>query len=213
MKTTPEEAKKLILAESSPDGLTVSGNLDLSGCSSLTALPHGLTVSGSFDLSGCAALTALPRGLIVSGYLDLSGCTSLTALPHGLTVSGELDLSGCTSLAALPDGLTVSGELVNFEEIPLLPKLDSAILAAIEAEPSSFDMSTWHSACGTTHCRAGHAVLAAGKVGSQLEEKFSTAFAAALLYLRAGKEVPDFHGTNEAALASIKAGAVKENEA
>ena len=47
-------------------------------------LPDGLTVGGSLNLTGCTGLTALPEGLTVGEWLDLTGCTGLTALPDGL---------------------------------------------------------------------------------------------------------------------------------
>lgn len=42
-----------------PDGLSVGGWLDLSGCTGLTALPDGLSVA-SLDLSGCTGIAAIP---------------------------------------------------------------------------------------------------------------------------------------------------------
>jgi len=60
----------------------------------LDIAPEGLSVSGSLDLSGCTGLTSLPEGLSVNGYLDLNECTGLTSLPEGLSVSGSLYLSG-----------------------------------------------------------------------------------------------------------------------
>ena len=60
MKTIyPTEARAAILrGESFPSGLVVKGNMNLSGCTSLTALPDGLAVGGDLYLSGCTALTA-----------------------------------------------------------------------------------------------------------------------------------------------------------
>jgi hypothetical protein len=95
---SPHDARAAILAGTASDGFTVSGSLDLSDCTGLTALPDGFTVSGSLDLSDCTGLTALPDGLTVDGSLDLSRCTGLTALPDGLTVCGSLYLYGCTGL-------------------------------------------------------------------------------------------------------------------
>ena len=91
----------------------VGGDLDLCGCTGLTALPEGLKVGGYLDLRSCTGLTALPKGLKVGGYLDLRGCTGLTALPKDLKVGGVLDLCGCTGLTALPEGLKVGGEIVR----------------------------------------------------------------------------------------------------
>ena len=55
----------------------------------INALPEGLTVGGSLNLSGCTSLTSLPESLAVGGWLDLSGCTSLTSLPESLAVGGN----------------------------------------------------------------------------------------------------------------------------
>lgn len=37
---TPDDARAAILARTAPEGLTVGGSLDLSGCTGLTALPE-----------------------------------------------------------------------------------------------------------------------------------------------------------------------------
>ena len=94
-----------------PDNLTVGGYLDLSGCTSLTAIPDNLAVGESLYLIDCTSLTAIPDNLTVGGSLYLIDCTSLTAIPDNLTVGGSLDLSGCTSLTAISDNLTVGGSL------------------------------------------------------------------------------------------------------
>ena len=98
-----------------PEGLNVSGNLNLMGCKSLTTLPEGLTVGGDLGLSGCRSLTTLPEGLSVGSDLSLANCASLTNLPEGLTVRGILHLGYCKSLKALPEGLTVGGDLILIE--------------------------------------------------------------------------------------------------
>lgn len=108
---SPRDARRMILDGTAPDNMVVDGTLNLTGCTSLTALPEGLSVGGSLDLTGCTALTALPDGLSVGGSLDLFGCTSLTALPESLSVGGSLYLTGCKSLAALPEGLSVGRSL------------------------------------------------------------------------------------------------------
>ena len=100
-----------IISELTEGTMSVSGNLDLSGCTGITALPEGLSVSGGLYLNGCTGITALPEGFSVSGNLDLSGCTGITALPKGLSVGGFLDLGGCTGITALPKGLSVSGRI------------------------------------------------------------------------------------------------------
>ena len=126
--TTPMEPKAacdLILSGQAPNALTVNGNLDFSGNTSLTALPAGLRVR-RLTLDGCTELRDLPRGLrcfelelqgtritalpadiCVEYRLDLTGCQLLEELPAGLKV-GSLVLRDCTALKALPDGLAVS---------------------------------------------------------------------------------------------------------
>ena len=90
-----------------PKGLSVSGNLDLSG-TEITELPNGLSVSGNLNLSD-TEITKLPERFTVGGSLDLSG-TKITKLPVELTVVGCLDLSN-TLVTKLPGKLTVGGEL------------------------------------------------------------------------------------------------------
>ena len=94
-----------------PEHLSVGGFLDLRGCTDLTALPEHLSVRGGLYLRGCTGLTALPEHLSVGKALYLSDCTGLTALPEPLSVGGGLSLSGCTGLTALPEHLSVGGGL------------------------------------------------------------------------------------------------------
>ena len=110
----------------------MTGDLDLEGCTGLTALPENLSVTGNLDpctgrpcpRRDCTGLTALPENLSVGGDLRLSDCTGLTALPkisardctgltalpENLSVGGDLRLSGCTGLTALPNWITTLGE-------------------------------------------------------------------------------------------------------
>jgi hypothetical protein len=74
---TPAQARELILAGTAPKNMSVSGGLNLAGCTGLAALPEGLSVGGGLDLAGCTGLAALPEGLSVGGGLDLTGCTGL----------------------------------------------------------------------------------------------------------------------------------------
>ena len=85
--------------------ITVNGNLDLYGCSWLTALPDNLIVNGYVWLTNCSGLTALPNGLAVKRWLGLSGCTGLTTLPNDMKVGICLYLRGCTYRSA-QEGIT-----------------------------------------------------------------------------------------------------------
>lgn len=70
-----------------------------------------ITIKGDLDLRGCTSLKSLPADLKVGRHLRLQGCTSLTSLPEGLTVDRHLELEGCTSLTSLPAGLNVGGKI------------------------------------------------------------------------------------------------------
>jgi hypothetical protein len=48
----------------------------------------GLRVESNLDLSGCTGLTALPDGLTVGGYLYLNGCTGLMHITSHPGVKG-----------------------------------------------------------------------------------------------------------------------------
>lgn len=98
------EARRLILSGEAPAHLTVTGELDFSQETRLTALPEELEVE-RLVLDDCSALRSLPPGLRCS-WLSAQE-TPLTALPDDLQVTSRLDLSGCDLLATLPAGLTV----------------------------------------------------------------------------------------------------------
>ena len=92
--------------ESLPEGLKVSGRLNLMG-SDMKLLPKGLEVGGYLDLS-YSLISSLPEGLKVGGSLSLFDCAYMTSLPEGLKVGGNLDL-GATNITSLPRGLKVEG--------------------------------------------------------------------------------------------------------
>jgi hypothetical protein len=138
---TAKKAKELILLRKAPQGMRVSGALDLKGLPITgSGLPEGLEAE-VLDLSGCAALSELPRGLKVT-RLSLNGCTALRSLPPGLRcyelemrgtgvshlpedlqVQYRLDLQGSRLLRALPPGLKV-GVLIlrDCVELAALPE-------------------------------------------------------------------------------------------
>ena len=104
--------------------------------------------------------------------------------------------------------------------IPVVPDIDRAILDAFD-RGGVLNMGCWHGhddavtdeqyeadRCGTVHCRAGWAVYLAGKAGFDLEDRLdSVALAGALIYAasRPGVPVPDFHASDEEAMADIRA--------
>ena len=97
------------------------------------------------------------------------------------------------------------------EAVPVIPDIDAAILAAIEAPGCRLDMSDWHG-CGTTHCRAGWAIHLAGKSGKELQDKYGPFLAGSLIYRasRPNKPAPWFHAPTDKALADIRKCAAAE---
>src|SRR5689334_22599274 len=88
------EARELILAGESPEGLQVRGRLDLTNTGAID-LPRGLRCY-HLVLRG-SGIRVLPEGLEVEYKLDLQDCRSLEELPKGLKV-GSLLLRGCAAL-------------------------------------------------------------------------------------------------------------------
>jgi hypothetical protein len=95
--------------------------------------------------------------------------------------------------------------LAGANEIPIVDRLDSKILAAIDAG-GALEMGSWHT-CKTMHCRAGWAITLAGEAGKKLEDAYGPAVAGALIYAKAYPKmpVPNFYTSNAAALADIRA--------
>ena len=75
-----------------------SGNLDLSGLTSVKDLVLPETVGGYLDLSGLTSAKDLVLPKTVDGYLDLRGLTSAKDLVLPETVGGYLDLSGLNDI-------------------------------------------------------------------------------------------------------------------
>ena len=71
------------------EDLDIEGDLDLTS-SNIESLPEGLEVSGDLNLTFCEKISSLPEGLIVRGNLILEDCYGLHSLPEGLKVGGTL---------------------------------------------------------------------------------------------------------------------------
>lgn len=129
-------------------------------------------------------------------------------------------------VADIPDpGLDLARDLAIARDLATLlgdrvapiQDLDAQILTDLESKKYSLDMGTWHGKkeCGTTHCRAGSAVVK-HPMGPELERVFGPALAGAVIYLAARRgtskenEVPDFYASNNAALADIRACAAEQ---
>jgi hypothetical protein len=181
------------------------------------------------DLSGANLRGANLSGADLSGA-DLSGANLRGAYLSGADLRGA-DLSGANLRGAdLRDaylrGADLSGANLReiLETVPLIPNIDAAILAAIEANKAKgtngLDMGSWHGKegvdetnwCGTTHCRAGYAVCLAGKEGFDLEKQYGTPMTATLLYMKSTPDaaLPSFYCTDDEAMADIRARAAAQ---
>jgi hypothetical protein len=163
---------------------------------------------------GLAVRWARKSGAVLSGA-DLSGADLSDANLRRAVLSDAV-LSGADLRRAVLSGADL--------EIPIIPHIDAAILASIEANKATgkngLEMGRWHGGgcdetnwCNTTHCRAGYAICLAGKDGFALEAKVGSAAAGALIYAksRPNKPVPDFYCDNERAMADIVACAAEDS--
>ena len=156
------------------------------------------------DLRGAVLRGADLRGAYLRGA-DLRDAVLCGAYLRGAYLRGAVlcgaDLRGAV-LTLLSDA--------DLRGAPVIPALDSKILAAIE-DGGKLDMSTWHQ-CKTTHCRAGWAITLAGGAGRELEIKYGSAGAGALIYAASypNERIPNFYASDEDALADIKARAATD---
>ena len=155
-------------------------------------------VKAGISLAGADLTDAYLRGA------DLAGADLYGADLRGAYLAGA-DLANAYLRGADLRGADLSGADLGRVDVPLIPDIDAQILARIEAG-GKLEMGDWHT-CDTTHCRAGWAVVVAGEKGAALESRVGTNAAAALLYVKAGRKIPDFYTSNDAAMASIRDGA------
>jgi uncharacterized protein YjbI with pentapeptide repeats len=196
-------------------GADLSG-ADLSGAVLSDAVLRGAVLSGA-DLSGAVLRDAVLRDADLSGA-DLSGAVLRDAVLSGADLSGadlsgadlsDADLSGAVlSGAVLRDAVLRGADLRGADWIPKIPNIHQAIYKAA-SKPEALDMSSWHRGgyCGTTHCRAGWAVVLAGPGGRVLEGVYGTGAAAALIYQASDpklEKIPNWIDTNEGAMADMK---------
>ena len=174
------------------------------------------------DLSGAYLPHASLRGAVLR-RVDFTGANLSAADLSGADLR-DADLSGAylrdTQLrgadlryanltATNLSGVDLSGaDLRGAKGLPttaIVPDIDAAILAAIEADGCALQMSEWHT-CETAHCRAGWAIHLAGKAGAALEARFGANVAGALIYAasRPDMPVPDWFVDDAEALADLR---------
>ncbi|HYH67426.1 MAG TPA: hypothetical protein VD866_22195, partial [Urbifossiella sp.] len=113
--------------------------------------------------------------------------------------------------ASVGPGASVGESASKPPDVPTVPHIDAAILAAVERDGCRLNMDTWHQ-CETTHCRAGWAIHLAGQAGYDLERYWGSWLAGTLIYRlsRPNTRTPDFYATDGAALADIREWAAKD---
>ena len=126
------------------------------------------------------------------------------------------NLSGASLRHASLSGANLSGANLRGATLPHISTfpIDLEMARVIEQSPDLFNMSEWHSRCGTTHCLAGWAVNL-HPAGLTLESIYGTSAAAAMIYAKCSvsAKVPDWHASNEDALEDIRERAKQAAEA
>jgi hypothetical protein len=133
----------------------------------------------------------------LSRILDLTGRAS--------TVDRVLGIASASTVARVlgiaSDDTVARITFVKALQVPVVPDLDKRVAEAAEA--GNLDMSTWH--CGTTHCRAGWAVVFGGEAGAKLEKELGSEMAGRLIYeASTGRPAPDFFAGQDSALEDIR---------
>jgi len=154
------------------------------------------------DLEGCDL-----RGLDLHG-LDMSGANLCDAHLSRADLSGAdlrgANLSGAElSEADLRGANLCDTKRLDWEQIPYVPNIDTAILQALQAG-GELDMDECRTSA-TSHAWAGWAVHLAGEQGDALQARLGIITAASLIYAGSGSHpVPDWYATNGEALADIQ---------
>ena len=120
-----------------------------------------------------------------------------------LAVKSGADLIGADLSGADLSGANLRG--ANISGVPVIENIHQNVFAAA-SQDGALDMSDWHT-CETTHCRAGWAITLAGDAGKALEDKIGPAAAAAAIYIASDpklERLPDFHCSDETAMADMK---------
>ena len=127
-------------------------------------------------------------------------------LDPDLARARDLD-RGLDRAHAIDLGLDRARDLVALlgPRLVLVEALDRTILAALDASTWRLDMGSYHyhGVCGTTHCRAGSAIVL-HPIGRDLEAVFGPWLAGAAIYLRSTGAVPNFFASDDDALADMR---------
>ena len=119
---------------------------------------------------------------------------------------GEVDLREVDLRETDLSGVNLHEVKLGDMVIPVVSGLHTLILASLAAG-GELDMGTYHQ-CATSHCHAGWVIHHAGAAGKDLEVRLGSSAVAALIlvascpYLEG--QVPNFHDSDDNALATIK---------
>ena len=177
---------------------------DLSGANLSGANLSGADLSGA-DIYMAALREADLRGAKLSGAklsrADLRGADLCGAALRRAKLS-MADLRGADLFGADLSRADLSGAKLSMtiEKTPIR----SAICVRVCATPENLNMKKWHT-CNTVHCLAGWAVTLHPQ-GAELEQKYDTNAAGALIFNACEGEVPDFYSDDQTALDWLKKG-------
>jgi uncharacterized protein YjbI with pentapeptide repeats len=183
---------------------------NLAGADLADAYLAGAYLAGADLARAYLAGANLARAYLAGANLaraNLAGANLARAYLAGADLA-DAYLAGANLADAYLAGAYLAGADKEPLAIPVIPKIDAVILAAIE-KGGTLNMDSWHGSagwCGTTHCRAGWAVHCAGVPGRELEKKIGTQAAGAMIYRasRPGHAAPWFFAADDDALADIK---------
>lgn len=173
------------------------------------------------DLTRARFYRTVMRGANLSGadlyhadlaYADLEGSDMTEANLMMTDMVGARLRNVCLKDANTPNtrlrGADLTG-VTGTSKTPVVPDLHRRMLEVTRSS-RSLDMENWHT-CETTHCRAGWAIVLAGKEGEALEEELGANLAGSLIYFASTGEVPDFYTEDASARIDIQRCASREN--
>ena len=189
-----------------------SSDLDLSGADLSGADLSGADLSRAY-LSGADLSRAYLSGAYLSGaYLSRADLSRAYLSGARNVPIGVEKVDPPEPYVRKPAAEAIAARMLRFREanpdVPVIEQLDAKILAAIEGDKAigTLDMGTWHAdgPCGTTHCRAGWAIVLAGQAGKELERRLDSQRAGTAIYRASTGRVPHFFASDADALADIR---------
>jgi hypothetical protein len=170
---------------------------------------------GCVNCRDCQSSTNCINSNLCYNSEDLVGCNDCDFSQKCVNCTSSRYMTSCTNCSDSEYLHNAKNRFANDRirmNIPVIENIHQSVLRAIKQPNHSFDMSDWHT-CDTTHCRAGWVTALAGKQGRKLEDKYSTEFAAMLIYNHSSPILVspvEFYKNQEEAMNSIIECAEKE---